>query len=389
MIQRKPKGWYGLVRLGSIGDNLMATSVLPLISKDYNIEVIAQEPYHAIFENNPYIDKLSIKKPNEIATGNGMLDWQKWFVGRSGEFAKFINLSHTCESTLALLPAQTQFYWPASARRRLCGYSYLEMVHDVCEVEHDFTIGPRFYPTAEEREKAFETKAKVGKRVIGWCIAGSRHDKIYPYSAMAIARLIKETGLPVVMFGASGKDFELAKIIQEHVQRQNSSEEGLFLALSPDSEQPTWPIRRSLAQVQTCDLVISPDTGPAWAVAMEAMPKIIMLSHASDTNITKHWHNTVSLHADPERVDCWPCHRLHDEVGTCRPNKDNNGAACISDISVETLVTTAKNLLLTKELHENGWNRTMVTESDVGLGATGSYCVSSRRTGREHFPGSA
>ena len=346
---QRNKPWYGIVRLGSIGDNLMVTSALPLIAKEFNIEVIAQEPHHVIFENNPYIDKLSVKKSGEIGDGSGILSWQKWFVGRTGEFAKFVNLSHTCESSLAVVPAQTQFYWPNSVRRRLCGYSYLEMVHDVCEVEHDFTIGPRFYPTSEEIEKAFETKAKVGKRVIGWCIAGSRHDKIYPFAPMAIARLIKETGLPVIMFGAAGKDFELAKRIQEHVQRQNSSDEGLFLALSPDAEKPSWPIRRSLTQAQACDLVISPDTGPAWAVAMEDIPKIILLSHASDINITKHWRNTVSLHADPARVDCYPCHKLHDEPGTCRPNKDNTGAACISDISVETLVTTAKNLLLIKE----------------------------------------
>jgi ADP-heptose:LPS heptosyltransferase len=345
-MQRKPKGWYGLCRLGSIGDNLMATSALPLIAKDYNIEVIAQEPYHVVLENNPYIDKLSVKKSGEISgEPGGLLGWQRWFEARKGEFTKFVNLSHTCESTLALVPAQTQFYWPNSIRRRICGYSYLEMIHDVCEVPHDFAVGPRFYPTEGEREQALETKAKVGDRVIGWCISGSRLDKIYPYAPMAIGRLIRETGCSVIMFGAPGKDFEMAKQIQEHVQRQNGGEDGLFLALSPDPENPTWPIRRALAQVQVCDLVIGPDTGPMWAVASEDVPKIMMLSHASDVNITKHWVNTVSLHAYQERVPCWPCHRLQDEMSTCKPNKEGNGAACISDISVETIVEHAVRLL--------------------------------------------
>lgn len=369
MERKKP--WFGICRLGSIGDNLMITSALPLIAKDYNIEVITQEPHHVVLENNPYIDKLSVKKPDEIkGPVNGALGWQQWFVGRSGEFAKFVNLSHTCETTLALVPGQTQFYWPASARRKLCGKSYLEMIHDVCEVPYDFTVGPRFYPTEEEVEKALETKAKIGTKVIGWCISGSRYDKLYPYTPMAIARLIKETGCSVIMFGAPGKDADIAKVIMEHVQRQNSSEEGLFSAISPDPDNPSWPIRRGLTQVQMCDLVISPDTGPAWACAMEDVPKIILLSHASDENITKYWKNTTSLHADQSRVPCWPCHLLHDEPGTCKSNKDNTGASCISDISVNTLINKAIQLLSTKETSENGWNFNLRTEGTAGLGST-------------------
>jgi ADP-heptose:LPS heptosyltransferase len=87
------------------------------------------------------------------------------------------------------------------------------------------------------------------------------------------------------------------------------------------------------------DLVVTPDTGTAWAVAMEQMPKIVMVSHASAENITKHWVNTTTLHADPQRVPCWPCHRLHNDISTCVPDKDvGKGAACMGDISVETVV---------------------------------------------------
>jgi hypothetical protein len=70
------------------------------------------------------------------------------------------------------------------------------------------------------------------------------------------------------------------------------------------------------------------------------MPKIVMVSHASAENITKHWVNTTTLHADPNDVPCWPCHRLHDDPSTCVPNKEENGARCISYITVEKLVQT-------------------------------------------------
>jgi hypothetical protein len=66
------------------------------------------------------------------------------------------------------------------------------------------------------------------------------------------------------------------------------------------------------------------------------------VSHASAENITKHWVNTVTLHADPDRVPCWPCHRLHNDPSTCKSNKEDNGAACISDISVERLFQAVK-----------------------------------------------
>jgi hypothetical protein len=66
--------------------------------------------------------------------------------------------------------------------------------------------------------------------------------------------------------------------------------------------------------------------------------KVLMVSHGSVENIAKHAVNTIVLHADENRVPCWPCHRLHDDTSTCVENKEKNGAACISDISVEQVV---------------------------------------------------
>ena len=334
------KKWAGIARLGGIGDNLIAASVLaPLKRAGYMTEVISQPPYSVVFENNPHIDKFSIKEQTDFPQ-NDMLAWQQWFASRGREYALFANLSHSCEHLIALFPAQTAFGWPANFRRKLCDRSYIETVHDIIGMPHEF--GPLFFPTEEETALALETKNKIGKRVVGWCLSGSRIDKIYPYAPMAVARVIKESNLPVVLLGAPGKDFEMAKAIQDHVGRQNGSVEGLHLALSPDANKPTWPIRRLLSFAHECDLVIGPDTGPLWSVAFEPMPKVLMLSHASPENITKHWVNTTTLYAAQLRVPCWPCHQLHDSPATCTPNKEKNGAACMSDISVETVLKTVK-----------------------------------------------
>lgn len=339
--------WAAICRFGGVGDNLIAASPLrPLKRLGYQVEVITtNKETSTVYLNNPFIDKLSLKADGDIPNGEG---WQNWFATRSREYDLFINLSHSCENRHSLFKGQTQFWWPQDYRRKLCAGSYLETAHDIAGVAH--TFGPLFFPTGEEKERAEHTKVtQIGGKYIAWAISGSRVDKIYPYAAMAIARIIKELGIPVVMVGVGGKQFELAKQIMEHVERQNSSKEKLFLALSPDNADSGghqhWSIRRSLTQALYADLVITPDTGVAWAVAMEQMPKIVMVSHASVENITKHWVNTTTLHANQRNVPCFPCHRLHDDISTCTPNRDGgHAAACISDISVETIISNVKRL---------------------------------------------
>lgn len=336
--------WAGICRLGGIGDDLIASSVLPGLKKRFgNVDVLTARPQHVVFENNPYIDKLSVRDAGDPEWGDGA-SWHKWFQSRAKDYKFFANLSHSCETTGVLLKCQSQFWWNAKIRRELCKRSYLEIVHDICDIPYD-EINPNFYPTDEEHKQAEETKAKMGIKVVGWVISGTRIDKRHPHADTIIARIIKELNVPVVMLGGPGRDFEDAKMILKGVEMHNSSHEGLHLALSDNVDKPNWPIRRILTQTQHCDIVVSPDTGPAWSVAMHDMPKVMMLSHASAENITKYWKNTTSLFADPVRVPCAPCHRLHDDSSTCTPNKDNTGAACISDISVDTIVSTVAKLL--------------------------------------------
>jgi ADP-heptose:LPS heptosyltransferase len=161
---------------------------------------------------------------------------------------------------------------------------------------------------------------------------------------MAVARLLKEQNMAVIMFGAKDRaDFEMARTIHEHVKANNSTDANLHLALSPQGTD-TWPIRRSLTTAMLCDLVITPDTGMGWGVAMETVPKIMLHSHASQKNITAHWKNTISM---IPTVACWPCHKLHNVKQTCEAEQAANGmtidpeakgAACITSISVEDIL---------------------------------------------------
>lgn len=339
------QGWACVCRLGGLGDNLIAASVLaPLKKLGYMVEVVTSESFSCVFQNNPNVDKLSIKRDKDIPEGGENL-WNKWFYARGREYMGGLwNLSHSCEKRHAIFEGETSFWWSEDYRRRICAGSYLETAWDICGLPHPYRFGDRlFHPTEEEQERALRTKEKIGGPYMVWALSGSRPDKVWPYSTHAICRIIKELGIPVVMVGVGAQQYVMAQAVQTEVQRSNSSDAGLFLALSPDTADPGgeqhWPTRRTLSQVLLADMVVTPDTGVAWAAAMEPMPKIVMVSHASEENITKHWKNTVTLHADPARVPCWPCHRLHNSMETCVPSRDNpNTSACMADISVETLI---------------------------------------------------
>lgn len=344
-------GWACLARFGGVGDNLIVASALrPLKRLGYKVEMLSDHKHGVVYLNNPFIDKLTILPDNHIPTGPG---WNEWFRLRAKEYELFVHLSHTCEGRHALNVGSSAFWWPAHYRRRICAGSYLETVHDIVGVAHEF--GPMFFPTEEEIGRAVQTKQKLGfDRYLVWVVSGSRVDKLHPYSGMVVARIIREMDIPVVLMGSGGVQYEHAKTIIEHVRRQNGSDKGLCSALTPEDNDPGghqhWDERRSLTFAQQADVVVSPDTGIAWAVSMEAMPKVIMVSHASPENITKHWSNTISLHADPAIIPCWPCHQLHDDISTCTPMKDlGQGAACMGDISTELIVSAVKAALNPEE----------------------------------------
>lgn len=342
------KGWAGFARMGGVGDNLIAASACqPLHELGYKVEVISQEPMAELFENNPYIDKLSIYKHDDWP--KDLNAWQQWFAMRAKEYDRFVNLSHTGEALHAAFPTMTQFWWPEHFRRKLYAGSYLETVHDLLQLEPPYKFGRLFWPTAQEIEWTQDVLAKVNHHpIIGWVICGTRIDKVYPYQQQTIARLIKEAGMSVIITGRGPgtADFQIADEIIKMVEAQNGSTDGIYhIGQGPPTHPPT-KLRNVLTLLQHCDLVIGPDTGPMWAVATEPLPKVLLHSHASVENITKHWVNTASLHADPKRVSCWPCHRLHSDPSTCRLNQHENGAACISDIKPDTVIATIRHLLL-------------------------------------------
>ena len=116
-------------------------------------------------------------------------------------------------------------------------------------------------------------------------------------------------------------------------------------------ESGEMSIRETLTLAQNVDCVVGPETGVLNAVAFESMGKVIMLSHSSQENLTKHWVNTSTL--TPQGVDCYPCHRLHYGSEFCHEDKATGAAICQKSINPEKVLQAIK-------AHYNAWKNTSI-----------------------------
>jgi hypothetical protein len=114
-----------------------------------------------------------------------------------------------------------------------------------------------------------------------------------------------------------------------------------------------WPIRKTLSFVQLADAVVGSETGVMNAVAQEAMPKVVFLSHSTIENLTRDWTNTHSL-ASTGTVckgrgndEAPACHQMHYGWSHCTeapavegteelyPRKGSGVAQCQFDIGAQ------------------------------------------------------
>ena len=128
--------WACIAQLGGIGDNLVAASPLSALKRlGYMTEILTNEGNHVVFQHNPHLDKLTVKKPDRDLPQNDLAAWQKWFESRANEYDFFAHLSHSMEGRHAVFKTMTSFWWPEEYRRKLCAGSYLETAHDIAGVQ--------------------------------------------------------------------------------------------------------------------------------------------------------------------------------------------------------------------------------------------------------------
>lgn len=326
----KPAKTACVWRAGGFGDSLQAANILPELKRQgYHVTFGTTPRGHEILREDPHIDAFLIQDDDQVPNH----ELPEYWAAQAKRFDKFVNLSESVEGTLLAMQGRSNHMWPESLRRAELGSkNYLEWTARLAELP--YSSEAKFYPSAKERDQvgrwlgAFKAAAAgplmplqrtPEQFVIVWCLSGSAMHKTYPHQDTVIASVLANLPQAVVVLTGDA----MCKILEagwEDIERVKCASGELG-------------IRETLTLAQMADCVVGPETGVLNAVAFEPMGKVIMLSHSSHENLTKHWLNTDVM--TPAATSCYPCHRLHQGMSFCREDPDTGTAACQKDIAPE------------------------------------------------------
>jgi len=292
---------------------IQTASVFPeLKTQGYKVLCNTNPTGRDILRNDPNVDGLLVQYKDQVMQGDDLLNYWK---ALESKVDKFVNLSESIECSLLAYPGREEYLWPKAVRHKAMNVNYLERTHDIAEVPHNFHA--RFYPSKQEQKWARKERLRLDPRkpVILWSLSGSSYHKAYPFVDNVIARLMTETDATVVLVG------DLAcQILEFGWQRERRVKR----------RSGVWSIRQTLAFLEQADVVVGTETGVLNAAGLMEIPKVVLLSHSSPENLTKHWTNTHVM--SPFRTPCWPCHRLIYTRVDCVVDPNTGGARCASEI---------------------------------------------------------
>jgi ADP-heptose:LPS heptosyltransferase/predicted SAM-dependent methyltransferase len=314
----------GIVRYGAFGDLLMASSIFPwLKAQGYHITLYTTPNGYEIAQSDPHIDHFYLQGRDQVPNGELGDFWNH----ERAKYDRWINLSESIEGTLLPIPGRIAHQWPDSVRRVELNKNYLEWTHQLAEVP--LPVRQKFYPTAEEKAWARKERAAMGDApVVLWSLSGSSMHKTWPWLDQAIAQLLlSRPRLKIVLVGD-----DVCQILE-----QGWEAEPRVLRRSG-----RWSIRQSMAFCDYANVVVGCETGLLNCAGLLDVPKVIVLSHSSQENLTKHWKNTIAL--EPP-TPCHPCHRMHYGFDFCFQHEESGVAQCQADVSAADMVAAIKQSL--------------------------------------------
>lgn len=323
-LAAKPDKSVGIVRIGAHGDALWGSSPAALFkAQGYHVTVYVATTGGEILRHDPNIDRLVIL-PDGVMSDDDLL---AFWAHTAAKHTRWVNLVGSVEQRLLYHPSSNEFYLPHALRHKFGNVNYLEMIHDYAGLPYDFR--QKYYPSADEMKAARAIRAQLpaGPLVV-LNPGGSGPAKTWPHAQQFMAHMAAAGIACVVLGDTHGLDLD---DIEPH-------------AVVVGKE---WPVRLALAFVQLADVVVATESLIANAVAFEPMLKVIMLSHSSNENLTKHWNNTAAIEATS--VACYPCHRIHGAALTfCSKDKNTGASACMASATASTVADFVRDYLSTQ-----------------------------------------
>lgn len=312
-VKPLPEKRAAVVRLGAIGDALWASSITwHLKNEDYHVTVYTEKNGAEVLAADPSIDRI-ITVPSKVFDDNELI---LYFLWESAKYQRFINTLGAVETRLLPHPNEPAYYWSHEARHRTMNWNYLELLHEVAGVPHEFK--QRFYPTPEESAWAQAERARLDGPMVVLAPFGSGLPKTWPH-VQEFMDMMAAAKVHVVVLGELRN---LGKRLNADPVYGHVAGTGL-------------PLRQALTLAQWADVVVGVESAILNAVAMEENLKIVLLSHSSPENLTKHWKHTLSVEATG--VPCHPCHRLHRAFEFCARHPATGFAACASAMDARTI----------------------------------------------------
>ncbi len=308
-----------VVRYGGFGDMIQASYILPALKREgYHVTVMTTPKGQDIIKHDPHVDAWILQGKDQVPNDQLGPYWDEW----KRHFDRWINLCESVEGTFLAMPGRPLHYWPKAARHAVLDRNYFEMTAKIAGVPFE-PVG-KFYETPEEREVTTKNLSQLpGKFVILFVMSGSAVHKAWIHMDQFIAKVL--VGMPSAQFITVG-DADCA------ILEAGWAEEDRVTKLSGRIN-----IRETMALAKQCQVVFGPETGVLNAVANEDNMKIVMLSHSSEENLTKHWKHTQALSS--KTAACYPCHQLHynwDHCAKSMQDGEHDGTAlCAASISVD------------------------------------------------------
>lgn len=283
-----------VIRYGAFGDAVMITPVLRLLKEEgYEITLNCSEYCRSVFDSNPNIDHFIVHTTNSIP--NNQLDkyWEEMGKG----YDRVINLSESIERTLLKMEGDAEFKWSHEKRHSECNVNYYDRTLELSGFKQRGVL-PELHWSREEETWAQKLRWQYRSRfLILWSLSGSSFHKVY-HAADEVARRFLDNHSDAVTITVGG---DMERLLEwDHPSTRKKC--------------GVWSIRKSMIMTKYANLVVGTETGIMNASACYDTPKVIMLSHSSEENLTKYWKNCTALHSN---VPCYPCHQLHYTLGSC------------------------------------------------------------------------
>ena len=320
VLPRPPKT-VCVIRHGGIGDQLQAAYLLPQLKREgFHVTLLTTARGREPIEHDPHIDDWYMVDVDQVPNHELGLFWKSL----AKYYDRIVNLNESVEGAWLALPGRIQHTWPHALRHKHLNQNYAEHAAGLAEIP--FRAEGQFYPLHRENVWADDFLAAAKARAFGTPRMGERDDAYYVMVACAGSSPHKFNNHQDEVIGEILKRLKRAIVIFVGDYAAKLLEQGFEAEPRVSCSCGVLNVRQTLTLAQHMHCVLGPETGVLNSVCYaEQVKKVVLLSHSSEENLTKHWANTTAVRGV---APCWPCHQLHYNNDYCPRDEETRTALC-------------------------------------------------------------